>query len=135
MGRLSGGSLGLKLNLALVFFFLMLGGLTTVLILYGFYRTQDNASSTSQEGLEDFGSKTLGSFARLVGGQVALSFARASQSAAIGAQYLLDADSSVPSTWDSSVLVANDAGVLYDPDDNRLADAWIPNFLDSTAAA
>jgi PAS domain S-box-containing protein len=133
--RLPRASLGFKLTLSLVFFFLMLGGLTIALILFGFNRTQDNATSTSQEGLEDFGSRTLGAFARLVAESNSLSFERASQSAELGARYVLEAKTNVPPTWDPETLTLSPNGNPYDPSEDRLADVWIPTFLDDTDGA
>jgi PAS domain S-box-containing protein len=128
-------SLGLKLNLVLLFFFIVLGAATAAIILYGSHRTQNNATKTSEAGLEDFGSKTLGSFARLVSAQTGLQFARASQSAEIAVEYLIQADSSAPLIWDRSHLISNDQGVLYDPSKERLADFWIPDYLRSSDRA
>jgi PAS domain S-box-containing protein len=132
--RLPLASLGLKLTVSLIVFFLLLGGLTTALILYGFNRTQDNATSTSQEGLEDFGSRTLGSLAGLVSENTGRRFEGASQSAELGAQFLLEARQDVQPTWDPQTLTRSDKGNLYDPTEDRKADVWFPTFLTDTAA-
>lgn len=128
-------SLGLKLNLALLVFFIVLGAATAALLLYGSHRTQNNATTTSQEGLEDFGSKALGSFARLVADGMSQQYARASQSAEVGTRYLQEAMTNPAPAWDPAVLVANASGVRYDPTADRLADVWIPSFLTDTAQA
>jgi PAS domain S-box-containing protein len=128
-------SLGLKLNLALLAFFVVLGAATAGIILFGSHRTQNNATKTSQAGLEDFGSKTLGSFARLVSDSLSLEFQRGSQSTEMGARYLQSASANVTPTWDPAGLALNADGVSYDPTPGRLSDVWIPSFLSDTTAA
>jgi PAS domain S-box-containing protein len=133
--RLPRASLGLKLNLALVVFFLFLGGLTFALILYGLNRTQDNATSTSQEGLEQFGSRTLTQLATLLADGTAKEFENATLSAELGAQFVLDARENVAPTWDSESLVLSGTGNPYDPRADRLADVWLPTFIEDTTTA
>lgn len=123
-------SLGLKLNLALVFFFLMLGGLTVVLILYGFNRTQDDAKSRSQEGLEDLGELAL---LGVVAGQAdygGLALEAAADMGFRAAEYLKNFErSGAVSTFDTSRLVRNEDGVIYDPNPNRTTDLAAPNYV------
>src|SRR5262245_22111456 len=53
--RVPSSSLGLKINLALIIFLLVLLGATTGIILNGFQKTQSNATNRSREGLEEVG--------------------------------------------------------------------------------
>jgi hypothetical protein len=52
-------SLGLKLNLALLAFFIVLGTATAAFVFVGFDRTRDNAALRSEEALEDLGADVL----------------------------------------------------------------------------
>ncbi len=133
--KLPRASLGLKLNLALIAFFIVLGVATAGLLLNSFNRTQSNATSTSEEGLEEFGSKTLSAFSRLVGEGVGLQFERSAQNARVGAEYLVKSRGNIGTDWDASRLVPGTDGVLYDPSADRLADFWIPPFLTSPEQA
>ena len=131
--RFNRGSLGLKLNLALVFFFLMLGGLTTALIYYGFNRTQDNATARSQEALEELGELAL---LGVVAGQAeygGLAFEGAADMGHYAAEYLTDfGRSGAEANFDTSRLTRNEDGVTYDPDPNRITDLAMPNYVELT---
>ena len=128
---LSRASLGLKLNLALVFFFLMLGGLTLVLILYGFNRTQDNAKTRSQEGLEELGELAL---LGVIAGQAdygGLALEAAADMGFRAAEYLEHFErSGAVTNFDTSRLTKTDQGVIYDPDPNRITDVAAPNYVE-----
>ncbi|HEX9882212.1 MAG TPA: cache domain-containing protein, partial [Hyphomicrobium sp.] len=113
----------------MLFFFLVLGAATSAIILYGFQRTQDNATERSREGLEDFGSKVVNAFVRLVADNTKLEFARAGEGADAGAGYMAQFRTSAVSTWDADRLVSGAGGMRYDPTPDRLADAWVPSFL------
>jgi signal transduction histidine kinase len=122
-------SLGAKLSLSLLAFLLLLAAATSAAVLYGFHRTQSNARGTSQGGLEDFGSSVLGSFSRLVAASTSLEFARASEAATSGATYMATFKGHGVPAWDASRLVEGHDGIRYDPAPDRVADAWVPNFL------
>ena len=66
-----------------------------------------------------------------MGDGVGLQFLSSSQNATAGARYLTEAVGELDSPWTASTLVANDDGVLYDPTEGRVADYWIPSFLQS----
>jgi len=135
MLRLSRGSLGLKLNLALIFFFLMLGSLTTVLLLYGFNRTQDDAKARSQEGLEELGELAL---LGVIAGQAeygALALEAAAEMGFRASQYLANFDrTGVDVEVDPSTLAKSPEGVIYDPDPDRITDLVAPNYVELTDA-
>jgi hypothetical protein len=126
-------SLGFRLNLALVFFFLMLGGLTTVLILYGFNRTQDNATARSQEGLEDLGELAL---LGVIAGQAEYGALALEAAADIGfrADRYLEAIqmSRGQTSFDASRLAKTDQGMFYDPNPDRITDLAAPNYVQLT---
>ncbi len=122
-------SLGAKLSLSLLVFLLLLAAATSAAILYGFHRTQSNARDASGSGLEEFGSSVFGSFARFVSGSVSLEFARAGESAAAGATYMATFKGHGQPPWDPGQLVAGHDGIRYDAAPDRVADAWVPNFL------
>jgi signal transduction histidine kinase len=132
--RLRDLSLGTKLALSLLAFLLVLGVATSLIILYGSNRTQSNARDTSRSGLEDFGSRVLGSFARLTAESTTLEFARAADSAATGANHMVEFRRGGVPTWDASRLVPGNGGIRFDPNPDRLADAWVPSFLADDAS-
>jgi hypothetical protein len=52
-------SLGMKLNLALLLFLILLGCATAAIMLYGFNRTRTSATHRSQDALEEQGKLAL----------------------------------------------------------------------------
>ena len=81
--------LGPKLNVSLLVFFLALGGATGLLVLFGFKRTQDNATQLSREGLELQGSTTLEQLADQTSFSGQLIVQQATTEAAAGASYIV----------------------------------------------
>jgi signal transduction histidine kinase/HAMP domain-containing protein len=129
-------SLGAKLNLALLTFLLVLGVATAALILYGFNRTQNNATETSTEGLEESGQETMLVTAQAQAGFGVLQMQWASDAGQLAARYiydLKDAGASVPAA--STALTRVENGILYDPDPARSADVVMPAFAQLTEAA
>ncbi|MGE0057106.1 MAG: histidine kinase, partial [Dehalococcoidia bacterium] len=136
MPRLSAASLGLKLNLTLFFFVLLLGSATAAFILYGFQRTQDNATNRSREGLEEIGRQQLQTIASDQADLGSFQLQWAADSSQMAARYLSEIKrqgGGVP--FDASRLVRSESGVLYDPNPNRVSDVVMPNFAPLTPAA
>ncbi len=129
--RFSSASLGLKLNLALVFFFLMLGGLTTAIILYGFNRTQHSATDRSQEALEEQGKLALRTIVSDQGKYDGLAIEAAAEMGFRASNFLATynaAGERVP--VDASSLARTEGGMIYDPNPSRTSDVAIPNYVD-----
>ena len=125
--RILPSRLGPKLNLSLLAFMLVLGAAIAALMLFGFKRTQTDATSRSREGLEEQArTELLGVSAqeadvgRTIVGQAVLAGEH-------GAQYMVEikrAGGSVP--WDSSKLTAGAQGELVDATPDRSTDVWVP---------
>ncbi len=136
MPRLSAASLGLKLNLSMLFFVLLLGSATASFILYGFQRTQDNATERSRESLEEIGRQQVQTIASDQADLGAFQLLWASDASQMAARYLVELKRNggrVP--FDATGLTRTPGGVLYDPDPNRTTDLVMPNFAPLTAAA
>jgi signal transduction histidine kinase len=117
--------LGPKLHLWFAAFLLMLGGATAAVVLLGFERSQDNASTRSSEGLEEQGKQQLEQFAGAATREGYLQFASMASAAQQTAQSMFR----VPApAWDSSHLVTGSGGQLYDSNPARVSDVFIPNF-------
>lgn len=126
--KLTDASLGLKLNIALLTFVLLLGLASSAIILYGFSRTQDNATERSREALEQQGQLALQA---LAGGVTDAGVIQFESSGAIGqraSRYLQDykASNGTPA-YDTSRLVRLENGVAYDPDPTRTSDVVVVN--------
>ncbi len=131
--RFSSASLGLKLNLALVFFFLMLGGLTTAIILYGFNRTQHSATDRSQEALEEQGKLALQTIVSDQGKYDGLAIEAAAEMGSRASTFLATFKAAGEHVQvDASSLARTDGGLLYNPDPTRTSDVAIPNYVDLT---
>jgi len=120
--RLSRASLGLKLNLALLLFFIVLGAATAAFVFAGFNRTRDNATARSEEALEELGKLALEA---LVGGATesgGLQFESAAEIGQRAARYMETVRQQSPASFDSADLSKTDKGLYYDPDPARTAD-------------
>ena len=126
--RLSSASLGLKLNVALLLFILALGIATSAIVLYGFNRTQDDATARSQEALEEQGKLALQALAGGVADAGVLQFEAAGAVGQRASRYLQDfkATGATP-VYDTSRLVRTEEGVWYDPDPGRVSDLIVVN--------
>jgi PAS domain S-box-containing protein len=116
-------SLGLKLNLALLVFFLTLGAATSALVIYGFNRTQDNAHDRSEEALEELGMLALKAFAAGAAESGGLQFEAASeigQRSAVAMEAFHRTGATI--SLDLSTLARTEGGLLYDPDPDRTSD-------------
>jgi signal transduction histidine kinase len=130
---LTRASLGLKLNLALLAFFIVLGAATAALIFIGFNRTQDTANARSQQGLEELGETAL---LGVVSGQAAyagLAVEAAADMGYRGATFLESFQrAGLQAKFDASRLVRTDDGLTYDPASDRISDLAMPNYVELT---
>jgi PAS domain S-box-containing protein len=83
-------SLGLKLNLALLLTFLVIGGATAAVVFFGFNRTQDSATNQSQEALEELGQQNLQEIADSQAGFAALQMEWAAEIGYRASQYMAE---------------------------------------------
>ena len=128
---LRSAGLGLKLNLYLLLLFAVLGAATSAILVYGFNRTQDNATQRSQEALEELGRLTLSAAAGGGAEQGGLQFESASEIGQQAANYM-ESFGQVGATTpgiDSSALARTDAGLYYDPDPSRTSDLLIWSYV------
>src|SRR5689334_19914445 len=100
--KLPAASLGFKLNLALLIFILVLGGAASAIVLFGFSRTQDNATQRSREALEAEGKLALQALAGGVSDAGSLQFESAAEVGQRASRYLQE-------------FRANGAAPVYDP--------------------
>ena len=129
---LRSAGLGLKLNLYLLLLFVVLGAATSAILVYGFNRTQDNATERSQEALEELGRLTLSAVAGGAAGQGGLQFETASEIGQQAARYM-ESFGQVGATApevDSSGLARTEAGLYYDPDPSRTSDLLIWSYAE-----
>ncbi len=134
--RVPTSSLGLKINLALIIFLLVLLGATTGIILNGFQKTQSNATNRSRQGLEALGSDKILYTVRSNAQIGVYQMQWASDAGHIAAKYLTTlprVGGGVP--FDTSTLAKTPDGVIYDPNPNRISDVAMPNFAPLTPAA
>jgi signal transduction histidine kinase/HAMP domain-containing protein len=134
--RLPSTGLGIKLNLSLLAFFVALGTAMALLILFGFRRSQNDATTRSQEGLEAQGRHTLLGFAEnnAYVGQFIVN--QAVTKGHDAAAYLEDAQASgTASAASSDELAPTVAGALYDPSPGRVSDIWVPSSVALDARA
>ena len=118
--------LGPKLNLFLLGFVLLLGLTTAGLIIYGFQRTQDEATSSSREGLEEEGQQSLQNETRLTA-----SFGQAQLETTAGfaqqaARYLADVDDDPANAIRHGAADDAASGVTFDSDPQRRTDVFLP---------
>src|SRR4051794_32462263 len=134
--RLRNLSLGVKLNLSLLLFLLLLGGATAAITLYGFHRTQQNATGRSRSGLEGLAKDSSLYFVRSQASFGVLQLEFASQIGQEAARYMVDAKGlGVVPAWDSSRLIRGINGQLIDPTGDRRSDVYVPTTVDLNDAA
>lgn len=122
-------SLGTKLNLALLVFLLLLGAATSGIILYGFQRTQDNATERSRQALEAEGKLALQAVVGGASEQGGSQFESVAETGQRFARYLESFEQGgAPVPYDISSLARTDAGVYYDPNPNRMSDLVVLNY-------
>ena len=129
---LRSASLGLKLNLYLLLLFVVPGAATSAILVYGFNRTQDNATERSQEALEELGRLTLSAVAGGAAGQGGLQFEMASEIGQQAARYMesFGQVGAAAPVVDSSGLARTEAGLYYDPDPSRTSDLLISSYVE-----
>ena len=121
-------SLALKLNLALAAFFLAAWGSDLGIMIYGFKRTQDNATQRSREALEEQGKLALQAVAGAAEEQGGLLFESVAVTGRRGARYLDSAnDNTMRAPSDPPRLAVSATGVLYDPNPKRTSDLVVLN--------
>jgi PAS domain S-box-containing protein len=128
--------IGPKITLGLVAFVVLVGVAMSAVLLWGFGRTQDNATTRSQEGLELYGERTLQSFAQQVAQLTSGVVAQASADAQQTANMMTDLErngATIP--WDNSKLVLGPDGQTVDPSLERVSDVWVPPGVSSDSAA
>lgn len=124
-------SLGAKLNLALLVFLLLLGAATLAVMVYGFNRTQDNATDRSRAALKEEGKLALKALAGGVSDSGALQIEWAAEIGQRASRYLEEfkAANGTPA-YDLSRFAQTDQDVWYDPDPNRRTDVVVPNHVE-----
>ena len=124
--------LGPKLNLSLLIFILLLGIATTVLVLVGFNRSQDNAAEKSREGLETEGREHLAEISQQ---QAYIGALQLSPAAEWGHQagWFLALKGQTAAPVDLSALTALGSGRRYDASASRQTDLLIPAGVSDTA--
>ncbi|HWC31061.1 MAG TPA: hypothetical protein VG845_13360, partial [Dehalococcoidia bacterium] len=117
-------SLGLKLNLALLLFFLVVGFATAAVVYLGFNRTKDNASERSSEALEELGKQNLQEIANSQADFGAIQLEWAAEIGHRAALYMQEARAQGRSSSSEEVaeLVRSPRGVWIDPDPTRISD-------------
>jgi PAS domain S-box-containing protein len=135
-------SLGLKLNIALLVIFLVIGGATAAFVFFGFNRTRDSATNRSQEALEELGQQNLQEIANAQAGFGALQLEWAAEVGQRASQYMADLKAtggSVP--YDAaSRLTRIENGLWQDLNPDRYSDLLLlprdtfdPAVLDDVA--
>ena len=133
--RLFADRLGPKLNLFLLGFVIVLGAAAAILVMLGFQRTQDEATSSSRQGLEEQAQTTLAKEAIQ-----AAAFGQTQLEATAGfaqqaARYFVSvSDESPPPEYDSARLNTNPEGVVYDGTPGRRMDVFMPAGTEITDA-
>jgi signal transduction histidine kinase len=116
-------SLGIKLNIALLVFLLVLGVATSAIVFYGFNRTKDNASDRSRDALEEEGRLALEAFAGGIADSGALQLEYAAEVGQRASRYLRDFQATdATASYDVSRLVRAESGLWYDPEPDRVSD-------------
>jgi signal transduction histidine kinase/HAMP domain-containing protein len=126
--RFGAASLGFKLNLALLLFVLTLGVATSAIVLYGFNRSQDDATERSQEALEEQGKLALQALAGGVADAGVLQFEAAGAVGQRASRYLqeFEATGATPA-YDTSSFVQSEDDIWYDADPERISDVFVVN--------
>lgn len=117
--------LGPKLNLSIIIFLVLLAAATSAVVFVRFNQTQRNATESSRAGLEEQGTATLLSLARLVSDQGQLMLDDAAAIGAYSAGNMTAAARTGSTTFDAARLRQDGAGVTFDPDAARITDVWV----------
>jgi PAS domain S-box-containing protein len=124
-------SLGLKLNLALLVLFLVIGGATAAFVFFGFNRTRDSATDRSREALENQGADLLQYTAFVQADTAAIELEWAAEIGHRTARYLQEFQrSGAGAPASSGELARTPDGAQYDPNPNRTTDLVMPNYVD-----
>ncbi len=120
------GGLGAKLNLSLLVFLLLLGAATAGLVVYGFNRTQSNATKQSRAGLETQGRESLRMAAENNAGIGQLIVTQATIKGRDAAFFMANAASTnVAPIPDLSKLARGPNGEAYDASPERATDLFV----------
>ena len=126
-------SLGVKVNLALLLFFILVWAASGALINHGFDRTQDDATQRSEQALEELGKLALSG---VVAGQAeygGLALENASESGQRAAAFMTAYQAAgAQSQFDPNRLVRAPNGLTYDPDPSRITDVFLPVYVGLT---
>ena len=126
-------SLGVKVNIALLLFFVLVWVASGALINHGFDRTQDDATERSEQALEELGKLALSG---VIAGQAeygSLAIENASETGQRAATFMNSyrTAGSQP-VFDPDRLVRLPNGLAYDPDPNRVTDLLLPAYTSVT---
>jgi PAS domain S-box-containing protein len=121
-------SLGLKLNLALLAFFIVLGAATAAFVFVGFDRTRDNAALRSEEALEDLGADVLQYIAYTQADIGAVAMEWAGELGHRASRYMQQFKAAgATAALDTSSFAQTASGVWYNPDPDRVSDVVVLN--------
>jgi PAS domain S-box-containing protein len=119
-------SLGLKLNLALLLFFLVVGFATAGIVYFGFDRTRENANERSREALEELGRQNLQEIANSQSALGALQLEWAAEIGHRSGRFMQEFKASGGvAAHDVSRLTRTPNGLWIDPDPKRASDMVI----------
>lgn len=138
MSRLHPTSLGARLNLSLLVFLALVGGATTAILIYGFGRTQDATSASSQQALEELGSLALSAVVGGTAEQGGILFGTAGATGERASIYLatVRAGGGSPVREEApSFAVVPKNGIRYDGDPQRNSDFILWPGIDASAFA
>ncbi len=124
--------LGPKINLLLLLFIVIIGAATVVLLLFGFDRTQQNATDTSREGLERQGVDTLRRDAGVHSSVGQFQFFPAVEWGHQAAHFMASSSASVLPAVPH--LTADARGNLHDASPDRATDVFVPAGVSLDAA-
>ena len=129
-------SLGLKLNLALLAFFLVLGAATAAFVFVGFDRTRQNAAERSEGALENLGADVLQQIAYSQADSGAVAMESAPELGHRASRYMRQfKETGAIAPLDIARFVQAPNGVWYDPHPGRVSDVVVLNHptLDDAA--
>ena len=124
--------LGPKINLLLLLFIVIIGAATVVLLLFGFDRTQQNATDTSREGLERQGVDTLRSDAAVHSSVGQFQFFPAVEWGHQAAHFMASSSATVLPAVPH--LTPGSRGNLHDASSDRATDVFVPAGVSLDAA-
>lgn len=128
--RLFPDRLGPRINLFLFGVVLLLGAATAGLIIFGFDRSQQSASSESEEGVERFAEETLASYAEVVAQRGNADLSVAGRITEMLARTYLESESvGASGQWSPEQLALTEEGARFDPRPERPSDLWLQSNI------